>query len=341
MANSTRAPGERFGDASLSVSMHGTRHTGRDAIIAALAGRQHGVVARRQLIAAGLTKRVIDAALAAGRLHLLHRGVYAVGHAVLTRQARWMAAVLACGDRAVLSHADAAALLGLRPSTAARIHVTVPSTAGRLRAGVLVVHRSSTLTTDDTTLVDGIPVTGVGRTLIDLAEVVAPRSLERAMEEAEVLRVDWAQVVAALDRHPGRRGAARVRARLAAGTLGTTLTRSELEDRVLELCDAHGLPRPAVNARVAGLEVDFWWPAHRLALEADSRRFHDTATAFERDRARDERLVREGIRVIRVTHRRLATDPAGLAGTLRQVLGDAAVAGERTAQPPATAPPRR
>jgi hypothetical protein len=231
-----------------------------------------------------------------------------------------MAAVLACGPLAVLSHRSAAALWDMRPRSPFVPDVCVPTRAGRGQPGI-AVHRSGTLDARDVTTHRGIPVTTPARTLIDLAEVVPRRVLERAMDEAEAeLRLDWRTVRDAIARHPGRVGAARVRSVLDRHDVGSTLTRSALEEMVLDSCDRHGLPRPEVNATVGGLEVDFWWPAKGLVLEADSRRHHDTRAAFERDRARDATRLVEGLRVVRVTYRRVTETPEEVASLLAALL---------------------
>jgi predicted transcriptional regulator of viral defense system len=157
-----------------------------EAAIARLARLQHGRVARRQLIAIGLAPDTIDYRLRRFRLHVVYRGVYAVGHDVPTREGNWMAAVLAGGVAAVLSHRDAAALWGFRPAARSRIDVTTPRRQHPRRG--IQFHRSS-LPSDEVTINDGIPVTTVPRTLFDLAAVLRPRQVERALNEAEALRL--------------------------------------------------------------------------------------------------------------------------------------------------------
>jgi very-short-patch-repair endonuclease len=294
----------------------------RDRRIAALAGRQRGMITRVQLVALGLSHRVIDDWIARGRLHVIHRGVYALGHRALAAGGAWMAAVLASGKGAVLSHRSAAAHWELRHTAAARVDITVPGTAGRLGQCGIVLHRSSTLSPGDVTHHEGIPVTSVARTLVDLAEVVPQRALERAVDQAEVVRrLDARGVEAVIAAHPRRPGCVRMRRILDAHSVGTTLTRSELEELVLSICTRAALPRPEVNRRVAGLEVDFLWRTQRLIAEADSRRYHATRVAFERDRERDARLLLHGFRVVRLTERRLTTDPSGVGDLLAALLG--------------------
>jgi very-short-patch-repair endonuclease len=154
--------------------------------------------------------------------------------------------------------------------------------------------------------------------------VVARRTLERALDEAEAtLKLDWRTVGDVLDRHSGRIGAKRLRATIERHDIGSTRSRSELEEAVLALCNRQGLPRPQLNVQLAGTEVDFWWPEHRLVVEADSRRHHQTAAAFERDRLRDAELVVDGIRVIRLTHRRVVHDEAAVHALLERLLAPA------------------
>lgn len=281
-----------------------------DQRVAALAARQHGVVSRAQLVALGTGRGAVAARIRAARLHRVHRGVYAVGHAVLGRDGRWLAAVLACGDGALLSHRSAGALWDLRPSESARIDVTVPRTTRVRSTSAVAVHRTTRPTKPAT--VRGIPVTTPMRTLDDLAAVLPQRALERAVEQAETLRLlDVAAV-----RSP------RVRRLIA--THDFAPTRSDLEKAFLALCRRHGLPRPGVNTYVAGFEVDFAWPEQRLIVETDSHRHHGTRAAFERDRARDARLTAQGWRVVRFTYRQLLSGEA--ATVLIAILGGTAPA---------------
>jgi hypothetical protein len=280
-----------------------------DSIVAELAGVQHGVVSRRQLRDLGLTAKAVDSRLQRGRLQTLHRGVYAVGHAAVGVDGKRLAAVLAHGPHAVLSHRSAADLWELRRSDSPRMEVTVGTQGGRARRPGILVHRSA-LEPFEATTVRRIPVTTPARALLDLAEVVPRRGLERAADQAEALRLfDLDAVQATIAAHPHRHGAARLRRLLAAYDVGEQLTRSELEERFLALCERAGVPRPAVNARVAGLEVDFYWPATSLVAELDRVRHHRTRAAFERDRERDAHLLLNGIRTLRLTSRRIATNP--------------------------------
>ncbi len=307
--------------------MHGMdAHSAPDRLIAELAGRRHGVVSLEQLLDSGLGRGAIAHRVRTGRLHPIHRGVYAVGHRALSREGRWLAAVLACGDGAVLSHGCAAHLLGLRPSSAAIADVTIDSRAGRRRRAGIRVHRPRVpVHASERTLHEGIPVTSVARTLLDLAELVSHPSLARAVERAEALGLfDLRAVQDTLERHRTRRGAARLRAVLDAYR-ADVLTRSDLEATLLALCAAHDVAPPATNARVAGHEVDFVWRAQRLIVETDGRLHHATAAAFERDRARDARLTVAGYRVVRFTHRQVTREPAHVVATLHALLGSGPV----------------
>ena len=296
--------------------MHAQLAEPPDRAVATLACKQHGVVARRQLQALGLGRGAVANRLATSRLHAVYRGVYAVGHTRLSGHGRWMATVLACGPGAALSHASAAALWALRASSASVIDVAVPRAAGRGLAGVRA-HRLD-LAPDEVTVLDAIPVTTVARTLLDLASVLPPRALERALDQAAVLELfDLRKLRTVLAAHPGHHGAGTLARALDGHEAGTTLTRSELEERFLALCDAHGIPRPRVNTPVAGLDVDFLFAAQRLVVEVDGFHFHRTRAAFERDRARDATLAAAGLRTLRFTQRQVIERPGLILAALR------------------------
>jgi predicted transcriptional regulator of viral defense system len=288
--------------------------------ISRLAERQHGVVSLPQLQFVGLSPRAVRDRVKAGRLARIHRGVYAVGHARLTQRGRWMAAVLAYGEDARLSHRSAAALHGIRPDNRPKIDVTVPSPSARPRPGI-AIHRSATLTATDVTTADHIPCTTLPRTLLDLAEVIDAQGLERAVSEADVLRLfDLRRVDDVLARADGRRGAAVLR-RVLAGYAGPTLTHRELEALFLALCRRAGLPDPEVNVWITlgdgvAYKADFLWRAQRLIVETDGWATHGTRNAFEADRRRDRRLVLAGWRVIRFTWRDVEHRPDEVTATL-------------------------
>jgi hypothetical protein len=276
-----------------------------DARIARLAATQHGVVSRAQLYELGLGRRGIERRVASGRLHRLYRGVYAVGHTVVNRHGHYLAAVMACGDDAVLSHRSAAALWGIRPSDAPKIDVTVPRTSGVRSSRRVVVHRPARQA--ESTTRAGIRVTTPGQTLADLALGLPRRALEKAAENAEALRLH----VAVAPAHPGTK-----RLAAAMGHDLTATTRSPLEDAFLELCAAYGIPRPLVNAVVEGHEVDFCWPDARLIVETDGYERHGTRAAFERDRARDADLGARGWQVARFTDRHVRRQAGWVAGAI-------------------------
>jgi very-short-patch-repair endonuclease len=230
-----------------------------------------------------------------------------------------MAAVLACGEGALLSHRDAATLWRLLPTSSSNIHVAVP---GRSRVGPpgILLHLPRRSAAEDRSIEDGIPVTSVARTLLDLAEVAPRRHLERALEQAERLELfDLRAVERLIDRSHGHHGLRALNASLR-DYRETPLTRSELERAFLELCEEAGLPRPQVNICIAGMEVDMVWPEHRLVVELDGHDFHRTRIAFERDRARDAILQVAGYRVLRITYRRLVRAPEGVVHAVRSLL---------------------
>jgi very-short-patch-repair endonuclease len=280
-------------------------------LIAELAARQHGVVARWQLLESGFDRRAIDRRIASGLLQPLYRGVYAVGHPNVSAKGHWMAAALACGPRAVVSHRSAAALWDLASSASALVDITVPR--GRAGHNGIRPHGVRHLHDRDRTLYDVIPVTTVARTLFDLAEVMDATRLERAFERAERLQLlDLAAVEDVCRRSHGRRALRPVRT-LLPSLRPAPATRSDLERDFLDLCRDHGLPEPEVNAIVEGFEVDAVWRAHRLVVELDSFEYHRSRAAFEQDRARDTALQLAGYRVMRITWRRLRDEPATVA----------------------------
>lgn len=297
----------------------------RDVRISAVAVRQYGLISLTQLKALGIDKAAAHARVRAGRLHRVHQGVYAVGHPLLAQEGRWMAAVLACGPQAVLSHRSAAALWGLRRDTRSRTDVTAPGRRGRMPAGI-DAHRHGSLEAQDRTTVRGIPCTSLARTLLDLAAGDTSRQLTNAITQAEVLRVfDLAAVQDVVARSRGRRGVKRLRRAVSAYDSRSEQARGELERRFLALCARFELPPPEVNAPFllegGQIEADFLWRDARLIVEADGRRFHATASAFERDRQRDQLLLLAGWRVIRCTWRQVVDRPEELARTLRTLLG--------------------
>lgn len=270
-----------------------------DARIGKVAGRQHGVVTAAQLTEAGIGKDGVSWRMRSGRLHRLHRGVYAVGHRSLSWRGRWMAAVLAAGDGAVLSHSSAAALWQFLRPIPGPVHVALGAAVHRARRPGLRIHRSRTLTPRDITRRHGIAVTTPARTIEDIRAEVEPYLFRRALRQAELAghRVP----------HLGR----------------VERTRSDLELLFLALCDGHGLPRPLVNHRVHGHRVDFFWPEQRLAVETDSWGYHRGSVAFEDDHDRDLELRAHGITTRRYTGDQLEAAPDAVAADLRVALGRA------------------
>jgi very-short-patch-repair endonuclease len=287
-----------------------------DVRVAALAERQHGIVSYAQLQDMGLDKSAIERRVRRGGLHRVRRGVYAVGHARLTQEGRFLSAVLAYGDRAVLSHNSAAVLWRMRPAKGPRVDVTVPSGGTRARRGAVIVHRSP-LPDEDVTVRDSIPVTTPGRTLVDIADCSTRRELERAIDEALYLGLDLSSV----QPFPGRRGAGLLASVLNEHAPGTTRTRSDFEEVLLALCREYGLPEPLVNQRIEGYEVDFVWPDARVIVETDSWSAHGRRSTFESDRLRDAALQVAGWRVIRITWRRVTREPEAVAAQLGALIG--------------------
>lgn len=278
------------------------------------------MVTRAQLLGLGIPPWGIDYRLRVGRLHRVHDCVYGVGLVPITAEALALAAVLASGRGALLSHRSAAALWGFLPEWRGVVEVTARN-SHRL-VGVRV-HRSRTISAADKAIRCGIPVTSPARTLLDLADVLDDRRLARAVNEALVQRrLDRSELAAQLTRSPGRRGAGRLRPHV---EHGSAPTRSQLEDRFLAFAAEHGLPRPEVNQRIAGYEVDMLWRRERLIVELDGRAFH--AHRFERDRDKDAALLAAGFPVVRVTWRRLEDAPAREATRLRAILAAAPAPG--------------
>ncbi len=295
-----------------------------DRALAELAGRQHGRVALWQMQELGLKRSAVTRRVDSGRLQRVHRGVYAVGHHVQTPESAYMSAVLACGPGAVLSHRSAADHWGLRVSSRARVEVSAPARRGRYLPGI-DAHCSRMLCPAEVTMVRDIPCTTVARTLLDLAEVVDRRALERAIEGAERLRVfDGCQLHDVLERAVGRRGASVLKAILATYE-EPPFTQRELERRFFELCERADIDRPRTQVQVELADgdtvfADFLWPDAKLIVETDGRETHGTRRAFERDRRRDRRLMMLGYRVARFTWLDVEQRPGEVARTISALL---------------------
>jgi len=313
-----------------------------DAAVAAIAARQHGVASVQQLRRAGLDKHRVRHRVRVGRLHCVHRGVYAVGHSALSREARWIAAVLACGSGggvassdaslpesgepgttmsilehwgAALSHRSAAELWGLLRPGSGPVDVSIPGDGGRSRRSGIRLHRPLLLLPAAVRLRGGIPVTTPARTIADLRRVsagkrrlVTPRELRRAIRQANVFGLP-------IEEEDRRRR-----------------ERSDLEEDFLALCCRHRLPAPEVNVRVGEHLVDFLWRGRRLVAETDGYIYHRGRAAFEDDRGRDLALRALGYDVVRLADSQIEHEPAQIAAVLRARLAGSPSNGRETRQ---------
>ncbi|HEY7949957.1 MAG TPA: DUF559 domain-containing protein [Solirubrobacterales bacterium] len=287
-----------------------------------LAEGQHGVVSRRQLLRLGVGRGAIEGRIASGRLRRVQWGVYAVGHRPRSRESRWMAAVLAAGPGAVLSHRSASALWRILPPKPILPEVT---RATRCQARSGLVSHSGMLKPDEVRCVDGIPVTSPPRTVFDVAASSALGELERALNEMEAHGItDELSIPDLLERYPRKRGAAKLRVLLDDEAAVRGVPRKVLEERFASLLDSTDLPRPRRNADVAAggglFEADCLWAEQRLVVELDGRATHGTRRAFERDRERDRLLQADGWRVVRITWRQLRDDAPAVLADLRRLL---------------------
>jgi predicted transcriptional regulator of viral defense system/very-short-patch-repair endonuclease len=285
-----------------------------------MARRQHGVVSIRQLRGPlGLSERAVSRAVAAGKLHRIARGVYAVGHPRLSLRGECLAALLAVGPGSLLSHRSAGWIWGLQRGSVKPIHITSPVPRHHPAPTGTVRHRARNLVDADRALVDGIPVTSVARTILDLAWKLTGDQLARVLAQAEDLGLlDLDELHAVIDRNRGHHGAKRLRRALAIYAR-PAFTRSEFERRFVRHLVDSGLPRPATGWNEIGFELDVYWPEHRLAVELDSFATHGNRHAFEIDRDRDMALALAGVETIRVTElqfRREADAIAAKIGTL-------------------------
>jgi predicted transcriptional regulator of viral defense system len=322
-----------------------------DAALSELARQQHGVFSLDQVTALGLTASAVRRRVATGRFHRIHRGVYSlVPKELLKREGLYMAAVLACGADAVLSHRSAGALHQLRDWGHTSVEVTVPRRSTLHHPGV-AVHRSTTLTAEDVTVVNNIPVTTLSRTLLDLAEVTTERQLERAFNQAEIVEgLDLRAINDQLARNPTRRGAKRVRHVLQTHYIASTPTENDFEDAFLMLTRSLGLPDPTPQFWIdpgdgdPPIRADFAWPDRKIVVETDGEKTHGTKQAFQDDRRRDQRLIAAGWTVIRITWKQLNFRPHELRPLLLKLLGPSSPNGRGkpvSAGAPAPEPPRR
>jgi hypothetical protein len=285
--------------------------------LAELAKKQHGVVSIEQLRGLGYSQETIRHAIKAGRLHPVCHGVYGVGHAGVSRQGQCLAAVLSCGDGALLSHRSAAWLWGLTKRWQPTIEVTAVSPR-RTRESIHV-HSAEALTPDDRTQSAGIPVTAIPRTLLDFA-AIDPHFLSRALDNAHRLGLlDLIAIDALISRSRGFKGVARLRTALEVHR-PSAFTRSGLERHFLDLTHSAGLPQPSMNFFVEGYELDAYWPIERFAVELDTYDHHGSPLAFESDRIKQEDLKVAGIEMTRVTGVRMDREPKAVADRLRLLL---------------------
>ena len=292
--------------------------------LARLAARRYGVVAIWHLLDLGFVREGVRRMVQAGRLHPLYRGVYAVGHRSLSPRGRLLAAVYACGRDAVASHHAAGWLWNVRRARGSKHHVTVAA-RGRKGPRGIALHCVRRLHPEDVTVIDGIPVTSLARTLVDLGALLPLKQLRRAFEEADRLGLlDAAAVQRACDRGKGRKGVANARRALELYEPDPPKTRSDLEKDFFDWCDANGIPRPSANLWVAGQEVDMAWLDELgrpiAVVELDSREYHSTLEAFERDRERSAALEAARIPHIRVTSRRMRRDSERLRSQVLSLL---------------------
>jgi very-short-patch-repair endonuclease len=296
----------------------------RDQRIAQIAGAQRGLVASRQLAAAGISSSTVSRLAARSWLCPIHRAVFAVGHRAPIELGDETAALLAVGGTAALSHGSAAALWGLLPpDPSGLIHLTTLEDHRR-RLSRVVVHQSGIVTRADLRIRSGLPVLSPACALLDIAELVAERRLELAVDRALVDRIVGPhEIRELLARTRGRHAATLLAAQLARLTDGPTLTRSEAEELFLALIRQADLPAPRVNTRLHGYEVDFHWAAQRCVAEIDGFRFHSTRRAFEHDRRKDAVLQAAGISVLRFTWRQMQDEPFAVIARLAALLARA------------------
>lgn len=293
--------------------------------VVAIAERQHGVLTRKQLLSLGVGERAIPRWVRVGRLHRIYPGVYSIGHRLLTHNGSGMAACLACGDGAALSHRSAAGMWRLLAHDGRSWDVTVPrGSGGRSGPRGVRVHHSRGFSAAVTTVRQGVPVTTIERTLLDLAGAVSAQLLQRAVHEAEVLRLlNVSAVQNTISDGRGRGGTKALAA--AIGVSAPDPDNSEFVHRFLVLCKAHGLPPPSVktyldSGRPTQTEVDILFHEHGVIVELDGAAVHMTRKRFEEDRRRDAALLARGYVTLRFTWRRLTEDSDNVAAEIHAVL---------------------
>lgn len=291
----------------------------RDRVLAWFADRQHGVVSREQLLAAGVSAQAIGRAVRAGRLRPLFRGVYAVGHIAVRREGWWMGALLACGGGAALSHQTAATLWELHKGSILPVALITPTDRGRKQSRIKV-HRTR-LHETETLVRDGLRVTTPARTIVDLAATLSARSLREMVERAQDgRRFDPDGISTTLARVPRQAGARPLMDLLELMQPDTDNARSHLERLFLSLVRHARLPRPEVNREIADRKRDFVWPRQRLVVEVDGYRYHSSRQAKRRDHRRDRQLTTLDWRPVRFTYEDVAFEPAQIARELTALL---------------------
>jgi very-short-patch-repair endonuclease len=284
--------------------------------IARIAARQDNVISVDQLRTAGLGRGAITHRVKAGTMQRLHTGVYLLGAAPPTPMARARAAALACGADAVVSHRSAACLYGLLPDLGGNVNVTVVARNQAPRPGIRR-HRVGALARGDVSVMSGLRITTVARTICDLAATESARDTEQAFQEALYHEIVTDRALGkVLEREPNRRGAPVIRALIK----DPRLSRSERERRLLRLIKAAQLPKPLTNVLVHGYKADMYWPSYGLIVEFDGWGAHGHRLAFENNRKRDQVLIANGLRVMRVTDRQLTDEPIAIAARIAQAL---------------------
>jgi len=288
----------------------------RDVGLARIAEAQFGTITSAQLVELGFSSSAISRMVASGRLIRLYRGVYAVGHSLLVDRGRWLAAVLACGDQAVLSHREAAMLSGIRHTERSRIDVIVPGRSRRGQPGIQV-HRVRRLHPDEVTEIDGIRVTTIARTLLDLCDVIPAIQVRRAFEKAERMgELDYRALHLVAERAHGRHALKVFLPLVAVDHATAARAKSDLEARFLDFVRDHGLPMPAVNSIVGGYEVDAHWFGTKLIVELDSWEFHRSKRSFHADRAKWLDLRSQGFDVLTISDRMLKAQAGRIASSI-------------------------
>jgi len=299
------------------MRVQGANH--RDSVVGALADRQHGVVSREQLLAAGVGRGAIARGIEARRLRPVFRGVYAVGHVALSREGWWKAALFACGEGAALSHRTAATVWGLLAGPVRPIDVITTAGRGRRHAGI-TTHRML-LDPLDALIRDNLSVTTASRTIVDLVSILEGRALLDAIERAQDLRrFDPDDIRDTLARAPRRPGTRRLEDLIAVMAPDKDNARSHLERMFLALTRKARLPKPAPNHEIAGRCRDFAWPDQRLVVETDGYRYHSSRQAKRRDNRRDRQLTAQGWRPVRFTYEEIAFESAEVAKELAGLL---------------------